>query len=73
MGADASVPTVSLAGIILITVLLGTYLMCLSALALYSSAMPSWAQALDSFAITRIGAAMHKRLNLDVAIDTQKI
>lgn len=73
MGADTSVPTISLAGTIVISVLLGTYLISLTALALYSYETPRWTKTLDSFAMMRIGAAIHEQIPLDFSLDTKKI
>lgn len=55
-GVDTLVPAVSLGGIILISILLGTYLTCLLALAVYGSRTPLWTEQLDSFAMMRLGA-----------------
>lgn len=55
-GVDTLVPAISLAGIILISILLGTYLICLLALAVYGSRTPLWTERLDSFAMMRLGA-----------------
>lgn len=64
MGADQQVPHISRPGIIFVSVLLGLYLLCLFALALYSACIRRWTDTLDSFAMLRIGASIADRVPL---------
>jgi hypothetical protein len=58
LGADTEIPVISLAGIILISVLLLIYLVALCALAIYSVSTPVWTATLDAYDMMRIGAAV---------------
>ncbi|KAJ6506355.1 hypothetical protein C8R47DRAFT_967398 [Mycena vitilis] len=58
MGVDMQIPVVSLTGIIVVSVVLGLFLLVLLALALYAWWTPTWTPTLDSFAMLRIGAAV---------------
>ncbi|KAL1966192.1 hypothetical protein VTN77DRAFT_4744 [Rasamsonia byssochlamydoides] len=57
VGADSQIPVISLAGMIVISVLLFLYLVPLLALAVYAAMFPRWTGRLDSFAMMRLGAA----------------
>ncbi|TVY18487.1 hypothetical protein LARI1_G005501 [Lachnellula arida] len=72
-GVDTEVPTISLAGIILISILLGIDLLALLAMAIYASFSPTWTKQLDAFALLRIGAALGDRVPLLVGLRTHKI
>jgi hypothetical protein len=67
MGADQQVPDISHAGVVLISVLLGTYLACMLGLSLYSAWTPRWTNQLDAFAVMRITAAVPGRFPLRLA------
>lgn len=58
LGADTSVPVISTAGIVVISILIGVFLLGLLAMAVYASATPSWAESLDAWAMMRLGAAV---------------
>ena len=73
MGANTEIPTMSKAGMILISALLALDLLCLLAMAIYSSTIPRWTTQLDSFAMMRIGANMHELVPLNVTHDPSKI
>ncbi|KAF3397180.1 hypothetical protein DPV78_007951 [Talaromyces pinophilus] len=60
-------PSISLAGIIVVSVLLALYLIPLLALALYAGLSKSWTTRLDSFVMLRMGAAAGQR-NLPMQI-----
>jgi hypothetical protein len=64
MGADVTIPRISRAGIIFISVLLALDLAFLLALAIYSAWIPRWTGTLDSFAMMRIGASISERVPL---------
>ncbi|KAF8812036.1 hypothetical protein BYT27DRAFT_7088253 [Phlegmacium glaucopus] len=72
-GADTVVPTISRAGIILISLLLATDLLSLLAMALYSAWIPCWTDQLDAFAMVRIGAAIAESIPFRVANMTDQI
>ncbi|KAJ5176634.1 uncharacterized protein N7482_002511 [Penicillium canariense] len=57
-GSETEVPNISLAGLIVVTILLGPYLFLLCALSWYGSLTPRWTHRLDSFAMLRFGAAL---------------
>jgi hypothetical protein len=71
-GIDTTIPDISLAGIIVVSVLLGLYLVGLFAMAAYAS-MPAWASTLDSFAILRIGARLGDHVPLKLAYRPREI
>jgi hypothetical protein len=54
-------PFISLAGIIVVSVLMALYLIPLLALALYAGLSKSWTTRLDSFVMLRMGAAVGQR------------
>ncbi|KAJ5461725.1 uncharacterized protein N7458_003277 [Penicillium daleae] len=57
-GLEMEIPDISLAGVIVVSIFLGPYLVLLLALAWYGSRAPRWTHRLDSFAMLRIGAAV---------------
>jgi hypothetical protein len=57
-GLEMEIPDISLAGVIVVSILLGPYLLLLLALCCYGSWAPRWTQRLDSFAMLRFGAAL---------------
>lgn len=73
LGEDTVVPSISLAGLIVISVLLAVYLVALCAVAVYASRYPRWTSHLDSFAMMRIGAAVGDRVPLLVGEHVDKI
>lgn len=72
-GADTIVPTISLAGIITISVLMGVFLTMLLALAIYGAVRPRWADQLDAFAMLRIGASIHEEIKFRQTQEVRKI
>jgi hypothetical protein len=58
LGADMQVPVLSLTGIIVVSVLLGLFLLVLLGVAVYAWRTPTWTTTLDAFAMLRIGAAV---------------
>ncbi|KAJ7745394.1 hypothetical protein B0H14DRAFT_2406737, partial [Mycena olivaceomarginata] len=62
LGADLQVPLLSLTGIIVVSVLLGLFLLVLLSVAVYAWRTPTWTTTLDAFAMLRIGAAVGARL-----------
>lgn len=61
-GSDLQKPTMPLAAMVVITLLLAAQLVGLGFLAIYASRHPSWTESLDAWAILRIGA----EIGLDV-------
>lgn len=57
-GVEMEIPDISLAGLIVVSIFLGPYLLLLLALCCYGSWAPRWTQRLDSFAMLRFGAAL---------------
>lgn len=72
-GADATVPVISATGMIVISVLIGTFLSALLALAIYSAVLPRWADQLDAFAMLRIGASISDDIQFRATEHTRKI
>lgn len=58
MGEDTQIPTISTAGIAVVSTLLAIYLAALFALAIYAARAPRWTDQLDAFAMIRIGSAL---------------
>lgn len=73
MGADVTIPRISRAGIIFISVLLALDLASLLVLAIYSAWIPRWTGTLDSFAMMRIGASISERVPLLATNDAESI
>jgi hypothetical protein len=73
LGADTVVPTISRAGIIVVSAVLGLFIIGLFALAVYSALPPRWTTRFDAFAMMRIGAAMADELPLLVLRNTDRI
>lgn len=57
-GEDVVMPSISLAGIIVVSVFLGIHLLGLLLLALYAAFSPTWTDHLDAFAMMRLGATI---------------
>lgn len=57
-GTEMEIPDIGLAGVIVVSVLLGPYLLLLLALSWYGSRARRWTYRLDSFAMLRFGAAL---------------
>lgn len=72
-GADTTIPTMSLASMIILSLMLGIYLACIIALSVYSSRKPSWTRQLDSFTMMRIGAAMHEQVPFKVCFEISAV
>ncbi|KAJ5689536.1 hypothetical protein N7462_003928 [Penicillium macrosclerotiorum] len=56
LGSKILVPHSTLAGVIVVTIFLGPYILMLLALTVYGFRYPRWTSRLDSFAMLRIGA-----------------
>ncbi|KAJ5681713.1 uncharacterized protein N7477_001653 [Penicillium maclennaniae] len=57
LGKDMEIPSISMGGIVLVSILMGFYLIPLLFLSLYAGFSVRWTSRLDSFVMLRIGAA----------------
>jgi hypothetical protein len=73
MGADIQIPSISQAGIILISILLGLDILILLPLAVYASSFLRWTSQLDSFAMMRIGGTVADKVPLHLGRKTDSI
>ncbi|KAL4789840.1 hypothetical protein BDV19DRAFT_373524 [Aspergillus venezuelensis] len=73
LGADTQVPSSSLAGVIVISTLLGVHVLSLLALGLYSAWSPRWTSTLDSFSMMRMGADILPDLPMHLSIGTHNV
>lgn len=73
LGADTLVPVISPAGIIVVSVLLGTFLASLLGLAIYSARSPRWTEQLDAFAMLRIGASIADDIQFRPTSDDRQV
>jgi len=72
-GADTVVPVISLTGIIVVSNLIGFFLVALLTLALYSASRARWTDQLDAFAILRIGTSISDDIQFCAADNVRKI
>ncbi|KAJ5835334.1 hypothetical protein N7447_001360 [Penicillium robsamsonii] len=73
LGTDMDLPSISSAGIIVVSILMGLYLLPLLALSLYAGYYPRWTERLDSFVMLRFGAfSGDKAFPLLVGRNTEK-
>jgi hypothetical protein len=72
-GKDTEVPTISLAGIVVVSAILAIYLGSLIALGIYATYPPRWTDQLDSFAMMRIGSALAPDAPLLAASDATSV
>jgi hypothetical protein len=72
-GADFVIPSISRAGMIIISSLWAVYISCLLSLAVYSARAPRWTNQLDAFAMMRVGAAADERIGLKVGFEVKTI
>ncbi|RMJ21131.1 hypothetical protein PHISP_07999, partial [Aspergillus sp. HF37] len=73
MGKDTQVPTISTAGIALVSIVLANYLAALFAVAIYATWAPRWTNQLDAFAMIRIGSALARDVPLLVSKDATQV
>jgi hypothetical protein len=73
LGQDTSRPSVSLVGLVAISILLGIFITSLMALSIYASITPTWTDSLDAFAMLRIGASQSKHFPLWIGRHGSKI
>ena len=72
-GKDTSIPTISLAALLVISALLFIYLVSLLSVASYAAFVPRWTQSMNGFAMMRIGSAIADRVPLLVTYREQEI
>ncbi|KAK4892612.1 hypothetical protein LTR27_008888 [Elasticomyces elasticus] len=73
MGTDTQVPSISPAGMYIISILLAIFLLSLLAMAIYSTWQVRWTRQLDAFAMMRVGAAVKDQVPLLVGSHVGKI
>jgi hypothetical protein len=73
MGSDSQKPSISLAGIIVVSILIGIYLMAILATAIYASWFPRWTGSLDSFSLLRLGSSISEKVPLKVSVDDDRV
>ncbi|KAK5700653.1 hypothetical protein LTR97_005170 [Elasticomyces elasticus] len=73
MGTDTQVPSISPAGMYIISILLAIFLLSLLAMALYSTWQVRWTRQLDAFAMMRVGAAVKDQVPMLVGGNAGKI
>ncbi|KAL2851142.1 hypothetical protein BJY01DRAFT_209270 [Aspergillus pseudoustus] len=64
MGVDRQKPIISLAGIVVVSVLLGIHVLALLVLGAFAAWSPRWTRKLDSFAVMRIGGSIAQHVPL---------
>ena len=73
LGADTTIPSIPLGGLIATSVVIGLFLIILFALTAYSVWEPRWTTRLDAFTMMRMGAAMPDKLPMLVGRNQDKI
>lgn len=68
IGVDTQKPAISLAGLIILSVLVGLDLVGLLATAIYASWHPRWTDSLDAFSMLRLGSSISERVPLKIAL-----
>ncbi|CAG8127186.1 unnamed protein product [Penicillium salamii] len=72
-GADSKKPSISLAGIILVSILIMFHLVGLAMTALYASWFPRWTNALNAFSLLRLGGSIHAHVPLRVSANDDQV
>lgn len=72
-GADTIIPAIKPGGVIVVSVLLGLFIVTLFAMTWYASHVPTWTTIFNAFAMMRIGAAIAEHVPLLVAKKEDKI
>ncbi|KAK6815506.1 hypothetical protein RU639_008736 [Aspergillus parasiticus] len=72
-GLDTEVPVMSMASLIVITIILSLHLLILICLTIWASNTERWTGSLDSWAMMRIGGAIADRVPLKIAENTDKM
>ncbi|QMW44316.1 hypothetical protein G4B11_007736 [Aspergillus flavus] len=72
-GADTQKPSISLAGIIVMSVLVGLNLIGLFVTAIYASWFPRWTDSLNAFSLLRLGSSISDHVPLKVSVKDDEI
>ncbi|CAG7979359.1 unnamed protein product [Penicillium salamii] len=72
-GADSKKPSILLAGIILVSILIMFHLVGLAMTALYASWFPRWTNALNAFSLLRLGGSIHEHVPLRVSANDDQV
>lgn len=72
-GGDVQTPTISIAGLVIISILLALDLLALLILVFYALYSPRWSNQLDSVAIMRLASAMADPLPLMIGLKKDEI
>lgn len=72
-GSDTQVSVISMTGIIVISTLLGLYLLSLFVVAICASFRPRWTNQFDAFTMMILGAAMAEKVPLKFGLQTDGI
>lgn len=67
LGKDAQRPSISTAGVIILSTLIGVFLALLWATTIYAIFLPRWTEKLDAFALMRLGASIPEKVPFRMA------
>lgn len=73
LGADSQKPTISLAGIIVVSIFISLDLPGLLATAIYASWFPRWTELLDAFSMLRLGSLVSAHVPLKISVADDEI
>lgn len=73
LGEDSQRPSISTKGVILLSTLLGIFLILLWTAMIYAIMLPRWTEKLDSFTMMRLGASIHEKIPLRLAGNLEDI
>lgn len=73
LGADSQKPSISLAGIIVVSAIMGLDLLGLLATAIYASWFPRWTELLDAFSMLRLGSSISAHVPLKVSVNDDEV
>ena len=73
LGADSQKPSISLAGIIVVSIFIGLDLLGLLATAVYASWFPRWTELLDAFSMLRLGSSISAHVPLKVSVADDEV
>lgn len=73
LGADSQKPSISLAGIIVVSICIGLDLLGLLATAVYASWFPRWTELLDAFSMLRLGSSINAHVPLKVSVADDEV
>lgn len=73
LGQDSQRPSISTKGVIILSTLLGVFLILLWVATIYAIMLPRWTEKLDSFTMMRLGASIHEKVPLRLAGNYENI